>query len=376
MGGKTMKKLCVFVMLLAVILGSVGCGMNREDETVYALTVQREYNSANEVIELRQYRYDSQGKLQFWSKDLGQGVDYFDEEQGIWLFKAGPVDGEIDRLVELEYDDGGNVVLRKEMWEDSSYQQECDWEYIETSGGKVPVKCSTSDDSYSLDYDQAGRLHTVNHTMNGREMCQLQLDYDEQNRLVREEIKQDGYNFIYEFTYNKNDQVKTYTLSGDSEEKLIFEYSKQGDLLSVKNENGIDRASYTYDKEGKMVCKEVYDEESAEKTVYTFHYDGNQIASAEAVVLNSAGKQTDSWECRYDPNGCLVEKRNEDGSRIEYEYQKLTLTAQQMKAYCRQQQITNGTHWQDWLFQGDGTNVSTHFPIPAHPMLNAGPETA
>lgn len=370
-----MKKLCVFVMLLAVILGSVGCEMNREDGTVYALTVQREYNSANELIELREYRYDSQGKMQSYSMDKGPEVEYFDEEQGIWLHKTAPVDGKLERLQESEYDDGGNVVLRKAMREDSSYQQEYDWEYIETSGGKVPVKFSTSEESYSFDYDQAGRLHTVNHTLNGKEMCQLQFDYDEQNRLVREQINQCDYHCIYEFTYNKNDQVKTYTLSGDGEEKLTFEYSKQGDLLSVKNENGIARASYTYDKEGKMVCKEVYDEESAEKTVYTFYYDGKQIESAEAVVLNSAGKQTDSWECRYDPNGCLVEKRNEDGSRIEYEYQKLTLTAQQMKAHCRQQQIINGSHWQDWLCQWNGTAVSHYFPIPAHPILNAGPKT-
>lgn len=370
-----MKKLCVFVMLLAVILGSVGCGMNREDGTVYALTVQREYNSANELIELREYRYDSQGKMQSYSMDKGPEVEYFDEEQGIWRFKIAPIDGKLERLQECEYDDGGHVVLIKEMWEDSSYQQEYDWEYIETSGGKVPVKCSTSEDSYSLDYDQAGRLHTVNHTMNGREMCQLQLDYDEQNRLVREQINQQDLCRIYEFTYNENGQVKTYTLSGDSEEKLTFEYSKQGNLLSVKDENGMDRASYTYDKKGNLACKEVYDEEGAEKTVYTFHYDGNQIASAEAVVLDSVGKQTNSWECRYDRNGCLVETRYEDGSRYEYEYQKLTLTAQQMQPYCRQQQIMNGSHWQDWLFQGDGTAVSNCFPIPAHPMLNTGPET-
>ena len=217
-----MKKLCVFVMLLAVILGSVGCGMNREDGTVYTLTVQREYNSANELIELREYRYDSQGKRQSCSMDKGPEVEYFDEEQGIWRFKIEPIDGKLERLQEREYDDGGHVVLIKEMWEDSSYQQECDWEYIETSGGKVPVKCSTSDDSYSLDYDQAGRLHTVNHTMNGREMCQLQFDYDEQNRLVREQINQQDLCRIYEFTYNENGQVKTYTLSGDSEEKLTF----------------------------------------------------------------------------------------------------------------------------------------------------------
>ena len=271
-----MKKIFVFVMVLAMICGSVGCGMNQrsesqakmeEDGAVYALTAQREYNSANEVIEPRQYRYDSQGKLLFHSKDMGQGIEYFDEEQGIWRVKAGPVDGKSERLTELEYDNGGYMIRKKETVMDSSYQKEYDWEYIENNGVTVPVKRSASEEVYSFAYDQEGRLHTVSNILNGKEMVQLQFAYDEQNRLVREEINQDGYCWIYEFTYNEKDHVKTYTLSGDSEEKLTFEYTEQGNLLSVKDENGTDQASYTYDKKGNLVCKEVYDEESAEKTV-------------------------------------------------------------------------------------------------------------
>ena len=78
--------------------------------------------------------------------------------------------------------------------------------------------------------------------------------------------------------------------------------------------------------------------------------------------MNKAGKKTNSWECRYDNNGCLVEKRNADGSYIEYEYQKLTLTAEQMQAHCRQQQIMTGVHWRDWLFQGGRYSGQRLFP--------------
>lgn len=368
-----MKKLFVFAMLLAVVLGCYGCGRKHttqvpEDGAIYVRTAAREYDSAGEVIKLLQYQYDSQGKILSRSLDRGLATEYFDEEEDIWRTKAGPVDGEADLFFEFEYDGQGNVVRRKEPTLTKDYQ----WEYADNGGVEIPVKCIGSADAYSFDYDEEGRLNTVVYTLEGTQMGQLQFSYDEADRLVREELVLPEGSFVYEFTYTEHDRVKTFSLSGDREDALTFEYDENGSLLSIKEKTGVDRISCTYDENGNLVRKEVYDEVSAEKTVYTFSYDGNQMISGEAVVLNKAGDETNSWEYRYDQNGCLVEQLNADGSRTEYEYTKLTLTAKEMRIHSRQQQILTGYHLYDWLFQGSFTTISAYIPIPIHPMLETG----
>lgn len=365
-----MKKLIVFAMLLAMVLGSYGCGMKHmrpDDGVTYARTAERVYDSAGEVIELFQYQYDSQGKLLSYSKDLGPYTDYFDEEQGVWLKKAEPIDGEVDFFYEFEYDDQGNVIRKKFPSVTNFFQ----WEYAENEGVTVPVKCSGTMDSYSFDYDEEGRLNSVVYTLEGMEMGQLQFSYDKADRLVREEMVLPEERFVYEFTYTEHDRVKTFSLSGDREGALTFEYDENWNLLSAKENTGIDRISCTYDEKGNLVRKEVYDAESAGKTVHTFSYAGNQVTSGQAVVLNKNGKKTDSWEYRYDQNGCLVEQLNADGSRTEYEYTKLTLTAEEMQRYCRRQQILTYPLY-DWLAQFGFPEITAYIPIPAHPMLEVG----
>lgn len=223
-----MKKLLVSAMLLAMVLGSAGCGLERPAEggSVYVRTATHVYDEAGEMIESGQYRYDSQGNFLSVSKDLGYGGEYFDQEQGIWQIKAGPVDGEMDKIDEFEYDDFGNRTLMKSWSADIEYQKAYAWAYEDKAGVTVPVKCEGSEDAYSFDYDQKGKLSSVTYTLEGEEKGKMRLSYDEADRLVRQEMDTREGKFIYEFTYNQGNQVETFTVSGDREDKLTFEYTE------------------------------------------------------------------------------------------------------------------------------------------------------
>lgn len=380
--GKKKKILAItaVVTVVALVLGVVGWLFRDEffgsSEVIFVRTDARTYNTTGEVIEVKTWEYDDQGMILKHEMDIGQPISVWDAEAMVYTNQDGPADDIIDSFVTYEYDEKGNVaeIRYKQSVDSTEFAYRYDWEYEDDRIASVTMKDIGSRDFKSADteclytYDADGNLTHIYYESEtvGQDMYMYKMAYDSEGRmtrLIKCDLEKDG---IYDFSYDKEDRLSTYTYSialptrqssqvdveANEQYYAQVEYSDDGLLLSYGDE-------YTYKYEDDQLVKQ----ESPAGT-FSFTYNGD-------VPQDKDGKLF------YDDNGCLIKQIHEDGTYTEYSYVELELSEEEALRYHRQQQIFVSTvrYYSEWPLLSSYDPLTYTLQMPLHPVLLVEPVT-
>ena len=137
------------------------------------------------------------------------------------------------------------------------------------------------------------------------------------------------------------------------------QYQYRHSELTYTDDGQLERFGDAYQYQysgGKLIVKTVDEEE------YTFEYNDN-------LPQDVSGMRT------YDANGCLVKILNDDGSYIEYKYQKLELSEEDLQRHYTQQQSWLAPSDTSWIRIAFADPLCSVISVPTDPRLLVTPVT-
>ena len=340
---KKILAIVAIVLVLAVTAAIVIPIFFPGKETIYVMTSMTLYDADGNKTGYYVYECDEVGN--FLSAKYDQEVIKDPIKGNTYEF-----DGKFQIDYEAEFNEKGNYLR---------------WQYSYSLGNSI-----------EYEYDDDGRI--IEFTLTTEPS--LEGEYNETSKLEP---------VTYYCEYDKNDRlVRVYTSNEDYDEFIVqlYEYDEDGRLTAAYSctENGAGRNDLSY-KNGRLSKNKYYEcsveafqsgDDSEYELIYTSKFefdkegnltivdlvdaDGNRINRNEWVYNNKGHKeeytetQSDgakyTYEYTCDKHGNIIEIKNPDGSRVEYEYKELEVTIHQAIRYHRRQEDTYlyGYYGNDW----------------------------
>lgn len=240
-----------------------------ESEVLYSdddkVLKESHFNTEGEVESLVENEYDAQGRVASSSQ--------FDEGE------------ELSQKNVFEYDEDGKVLKKGCFYGEGSPEYATRYVYED---GKLVREDSYNEDEFdftekSYEYDENGRLKCqTDYDEDGKVMYRYTRDYDENDRLAK---------MLYEEVM-ANDS-RTYLFSYDENGRKIK------DLTYNFNDKLIAKSYYVYDEEGRLIEQEDEDLDNYRKTVFTF--EGSNCTKVEQ--FDKDGQKLNWTEYAFNENG-------------------------------------------------------------------------
>lgn len=342
----------IFALTLALSLLLYGCGKDEPIEstpdtqatqpsvtetapvsesdivTLYCL-VKEDVYEGDFLIRRNTYEYDSSANLTKQETFLNSGESIWNEEYGVYQYVRIPADDIPEYIFRFSYDLAGNITeAQYEEYEDG----ELDFDVTE---------------SYSYSFNELGQLKSCDYTTTNFMHSPLQYDFAYENgRIVGVEVftTRDGNPY--------GDAVQTYWFDYDDQGRLIreqicFSGSYQGTFTN----------QYTYDDQGRIASVAYtgngQDGEYSSTQRFT-HYD-NQIVTVEIAETGEDQQELHYYNANQfleldsqfslfqkDAQGnVIVAQEMQDGIRREYTYQAIEVTRADAQRYCRRMHMLN-----------------------------------
>lgn len=243
-------------------------------------------------------------------KSDSEEVEQEGQEQVIQVYKlrSSKRYSETGRLITCEeYDENGNITLIEEY--DSKGQLNSREEYIRDEKGNITHHMHdaiefTKEISYTYSYtEEEGRLSAICYK-DGYWWRYTEYEYDDNdNLLVMIDYDQEG-NVEYkeEYSYNKNGDELKVQFSNEDGVWFSAEYEYDDNGREIRGEfvvNGeISYEECTYNTEGELISKGIYNENGSlvESIIYEYDENGNRICEKK---YDSEGKPKDWYEYKY-----------------------------------------------------------------------------
>ena len=132
-------------------------------------------------------------------------------------------------------------------------------------------------------YDKSNRIVEIdNVSSSGSTVEKLSYGYDGAGNKIREEITKEDKHYLREYTYYKNNTVKSMAESGDNNTEYIYQYDAAGNILEkvVKEGEVSKEYNYIYNEANRMT-----EEQVDEVTTRLYRYDAN--GNRTAVVISA-----------------------------------------------------------------------------------------
>ena len=235
-------------------------------------------------------------------------------------------DGE-DRTMKatLEYDEDHNVVASKTFREDQLYYEAT----YDKDMNKPLVELTYDDNGQIIDrtentYDENGncveRINTYNYDDTTVTVKQIST-FDANGNVLTEKIYEDGdLSYEYRYTYTadgKREREAYINKDGDEESYTEYTYDRQGNILSVKVDGMLSGSYETYEntyEAGKLVEVKVY-EDGALYLLRRYDSDGNETLCS--YYDNDTGEEWSRSEYTYE-NGKLVKEVDYVDGEVNY----------------------------------------------------------
>lgn len=215
----------------------------------------------------------------------------------VWL-----TDGESIAIIEYDYDERGNLVLRETKDGEGALTYRSSFEYDE--GDKLLREISEGS-TLEYEYNDAGEKEkAIRKNNDGTVIGEILYEYDEKNKLTIENYYGRSEALEESRAYDENGILRKSTFYMENEEAgFVDEYNEKGDLIK----------SITNDFQGSF-WEQVYDNEYDE--------NGNLV---KVNVMSKVANDSDKVEeeiiyYEYDENGNRVKEVVDDVIRTEYEY--------------------------------------------------------
>ena len=257
------------------------------------------------------YEYDERGYLT--QRDDGEQVTYVCDEDGRLLVETRLNEDGSTHKTESTYDEKGNLAT---ITDTDGEGQVVVYRYTttveETDAGRVEsTRCTYTTDGVELthtnvsEYDPAGRLMKRSWIdVVGRKGYDAYV-YDEQGRLLCEELLDRGKIFRREYTYDEQGRLLTEqaTYQDEIESTEDYTYDENGRKLtytrSAFGETCV--TTYIYDEQGRVSRREERVTDQAGDTGvmqyrYTYTETGHTITTAD-------GQEVEAWQVFYYPHG-------------------------------------------------------------------------
>ena len=276
-----MKKLICTLLSLTTALSLTACAgkgpapqdssgdkapAKKTTETVYLPKEKTSYMDDGQLMSKTTYEYDDRGLMLKETVYAQVTETTYDEKEDVYISKYFPCDDIADIARSWTYDDYGNLtsyrystlnddgVLEPSMWYDFTYTYDDEgkvtvfrYRYERSGQGVI------ADDEYTADYDAAGNVVKLWSKPTGSDeepQCVADYTYDDQSRLTSFHLHE---KILYDFTYDANGQLQTYTGKFGSNDILRFDcaFTFDGAGRLIKEESAIEPhnffLSYTYE---------------------------------------------------------------------------------------------------------------------------------
>ena len=338
------------------------------DGGFFLLTKATDYNAdGTPGFSQTVYTYDNRGFPLTISVDRGSSSEeVWNDDEGVYETIYSSFEGKIDYLMEFVYNEKGDILYRVDTTNlydaegnltspsvDRNDQHQNHYYHYYSSGRidsvdtyNTVVGGGTGDlaQRLSYHYDDAGRVFEIfNHPQDENRLDSYVFDfrYDENGRLIlaSNRPKEGLFYCTYEYDdagrlvrvaqkYGGQSQI-TY-IDGDCVNKVKHGYPAWSELQQ--------ETVFTYDGDGQLTGRSVYDAEGALLSNADCSYENGQLSkvtfreNGADIVYRFAdeGNGKDITLVR-DINGNIIRQILPDGSYIEYEYQRFDLSAEDIQ---------------------------------------------
>lgn len=309
-------------------------------QTIYVLTGITYYDAEGNKTAHYVYEYDEFGNLLSTKYDQeGKEVSMEDPVLGTYTDYIYEFDGKFETYFEGEYDENGNI----ESWlHQYSYGFSVEYEY--DKDGRIAEFVITME--HPMEYENTDGAEAMPVPVT------YECEYDDESRLVRvfthSDIYRDGFTTqLYEYDddgyltavywSSKEGTYRNDLSYEDGRLCMIEKYICQTPYFqSDSNPEYSFKGSveYDYDKDGNLTETVFTDENGAEESSIEYEYTEEGFPEEETISYANGKEYTYEYTC--DEHGNVIEVKNTDGTRSEYEYEERKVTAQQALYFHRQ----------------------------------------
>lgn len=360
------------VTAVALIIGAVFLLRPEEPEPApvpdggfYLLTKATEYHvDGSKGFSQITYTYDDRGFPLTITTDWGYAEEQvWNDDLGIYEAVFASFDGQADQVVEFVYNEKGDILYRldtentydsdgalvasetdrKDQYHNHSYTYGADGkiESVDTYDVKVGGGTGELAQTATHHYDDNGRIIEVfNHSQRDSLTYLFDFRYDDAGRLTLSSKRPREGLYYYQYEYDDAGKLTRVLQNyGGHSEICYFDdcineitYGYPADIMTEWE------ARFTYDSEGKLLSRCVYDQnerlihrtdceyQEGQLTAVTFRKNGKDTVYRYAAEGN--GKDITLVQ---DINGNIIRQIRPDGSYIEYEYQRFDLSEEDIQ---------------------------------------------
>jgi RHS repeat-associated protein len=297
-------------------------------------TVEYAYDDLNRKIGMAdkngvsEYEYDDMGRLTWVSDAAGEEVSYEYDEKG--------------RKSKLIYPDGKFVTYaydEHDRLETVRDRESRVTSYTYDDAGRLKTTKYPNGITTTYTYDQANRIVEIDSvSSSGSTVEKISYGYDGAGNKTKEEITKEDKHYLREYTYYKNNTVKSMTESGDNDVAYIYQYDAAGNIVEkVVTEDGISKTySYEYNEANRMTEEK---EDGVTRRLYRYDANGNRtevVISAEEAVAGEAIEETTTTatatEAATETNG-KGKGKNKGGAAVEVEAEAVEASKEEVDTY-------------------------------------------
>jgi RHS repeat-associated protein len=238
---------------------------------------------------LTEYAYDDMGRLTWVSDPNGEQISYEYDDKGRKTSVIYP-DG---KYVDYQYDEFDRIIGVND-------REGRITRYTYDTAGRKKTTTLPNGITTTYEYDKANRIISITSVKeDGSTVLKFLYDYDNAGNRTLEEIWQGEKHYKREYTYYKNNTVKSMVESGDNQATYAYIYDASGNIAEKRvTETKDDQTNtkvyqYTYDSANRMITETG---NGGDSRTYRYDANGNRIArvldGGSSVVADTGADAT------------------------------------------------------------------------------------